>query len=57
MFAVCLDNDKKGRFSENGNRPFFMDVFWQKEDVSDCLSCLLRFNASSQVRVRRNGNG
>ena len=48
---------KKGRFSENGNRPFFMDVFWQKEDAFDCLSCLLRFDASLQVRVRRNGNG
>lgn len=35
----------------------FMDVFWQKEDAFDCLSCLLRFDASLQVRVRRNGNG
>ena len=36
---------------------FLWMFFWQKEDVFDCLSCLLRFDASSQVRVRRNGNG
>lgn len=35
----------------------FMDVFWKKEDVFDCLSCLLRVDVLLQPRVRRNGNG
>lgn len=30
MFAVCLDNDKKGRFSENGDRPFLWMFFGRK---------------------------
>lgn len=57
MFAVCLDNDKKRTIFRKRESSFFMDVFWQKEDVFDCLSYLLRFDAPLWPRVGRNGNG
>ena len=57
MVAVCLDNDKKRTILRKWESSFFMDVFWQKEDVFDCLSYLLRFDVLLQPRVRRNGNG